>query len=40
MKIDVQISGVIINRNKCLKTQIDMYDSEKYIAEMKKLLKS
>ena len=24
MKIDVQISGVIINRNKCLKTQIDM----------------
>ena len=39
MKIDVQISGVIINRNKCLKTQIDMYDSEKYIADMKKNFK-
>ena len=39
MKIDVQISGVIINRNKCLKTQIDMYDSEKYIADMKKIFK-
>ena len=39
MKIDVQISGVIINRNKCLKTQIDMYDSEKYIADMKKKFK-
>ena len=39
MKIDVQISGVIINRNKYLKTQIDMYDSEKYIADMKKIFK-
>ena len=39
MKIDVQISGVIINRSKCLKTQIDMYDSEKYIADMKKIFK-
>ena len=39
MKIDVQISGVIINRNKCLKTQIDIYDSEKYIAYMKKIFK-
>ena len=39
MKIDVQISGVIINRNKCLKTQIDMYDSEKYISDMKKIFK-
>ena len=39
MKIDVQISGFIINRNKCLKTQIDIYDSEKYIAYMKKIFK-
>ena len=40
IKIEVLISGIILNRNRYLKTQIDMYDSEKYIAEMKKLLKS
>ena len=40
IKIEVLISGIILNRNRYLKTQIDMYDSEKYITEMKKLLKS
>ena len=40
IKIEVLISGIILNRNRYLKTQIDMYDSEKYINEMKKLLKS
>ena len=39
MKIEVQISGIILNRNKCLKTQIDMYDSDEYITNIKKVLK-
>ena len=40
MKIDVDIAGIIINRNKYLKTQFDLYDSEEYIAHMKKLFKN
>ena len=40
MKIDVQVSGVILNRNKYLKTQIDMYDSEEYINNMKNIFKN
>ena len=40
IKIEVLISGIILNRNRYLKTQIDMYDSEKYINKKKKLLKS
>ena len=39
MKIEVEISGIILNRNKCLKTQIDMYDSDEYISNIKKVLK-
>ena len=40
MKIEVQISGVILNSNKFLKTQIDMYDSDEYINKMKKIFKN
>ena len=39
LKIEVEISGIILNRNKCLKTQIDMYDSDEYKTQMKKILK-
>ena len=40
MKIEVQISGIILNSNKYLKTQIDMYDSDEYITNMKKIFKN
>ena len=40
VKIEVHISGIILNRNKYLKTQIDMYDSDEYITQMKKILKN
>ena len=40
MKIEVQVSGVILNRNKYLKTQIDMYDSDEYINNMKQIFKN
>ena len=39
LKIEVEISGIILNRNKCLKTQIDMYDSDEYKTQMKTVLK-
>ena len=39
MKIEVQITGVILNRNRYLKTQIDIYDSDEYIAHMKNIFK-
>ena len=39
LKIEVEITGIILNRNKYLKTQIDMYDSDEYITQMKKILK-
>jgi hypothetical protein len=37
VKIEVHISGIILNRNKYLKTQIDLYDSEEYIKNMKNI---
>ena len=40
MKIEVDITGIILNRNKYLKTQIDFYDSEEYIANMKNIFKT
>ena len=40
MKIEVDITGIILNRNKYLKTQIDFYDSEEYIANMKSIFKT
>ena len=40
MKIEVEIAGIILNRNKYLKTQIDIYDSDEYIAKMKHLFKT
>ena len=40
MKISVDIAGIIIDRNKYLKTQFDLYDSEEYIAHMKNLFKN
>ena len=40
MKIEVDITGIILNRNKYLKTQIDFYDSDEYIADMKNLFKT
>ncbi len=40
LKIEVEITGIILNRNRYLKTQIDMYDSDEYITQMKKILKN
>ena len=40
MRIDVDISGILIDRNKYLKTPIDLYDSEDYITHMKNLFKN
>ena len=40
MKIQVEIAGIVLNRNKYLKTQIDLYDSDEYIAKMKKIFKT
>ena len=40
IKIDVDIEGIILNRNKYLKSPIDIYDSEEYIAHMKNLFKN
>ena len=31
---------MIINRNKYLKTEIDLYDSDEYINKMKEILKN
>ena len=39
-KIEVEIAGIILNRNKYLKTQIDLYDSGEYIAKMKNAFKT
>ena len=40
MKIEVEITGIILKRNKYLKTQIDLYDSDEYIAKMKNIFKN
>ena len=40
MKIQVEITGIVLNRNKYLKTQIDLYDSDEYIAKMKSIFKT
>ena len=40
IKIEVEIAGIILNRNKYLKTPIDLYDSEEYIEQMKNLFKN
>ena len=40
MKIEVEITGIILKRNKYLKTQIDLYDSDEYIAKMKNIFKT
>ena len=40
MKIQVEITGIVLNRNKYLKTQIDLYDSDEYIAKMKGIFKT
>ena len=40
IKIEVQITGIILNRHRFLKTQIDFYDSDEYIANMKNIFKS
>ena len=40
VKIEANISGIILNRNKDLKTQIDLYDSEEYIKKMKNIFKN
>ena len=40
VKIEANISGIILNRNKNLKTQIDLYDSEEYIKKMKNIFKN
>ena len=38
--MEVEITGIILNRNKYLKTQIDLYDSEEYIAKIKNIFKT
>ena len=38
LKINVHLSGMVINQDKSLKTNIDFYDGEEYIKNMKKLL--
>ena len=40
MKIQAEITGIVLNRNKYLKTQIDLYDSDEYIAKMKSIFKT
>ena len=40
MRIDVDIEGIILNRNKYLKVPIDIYDSKEYITHMKNLFKN
>ena len=40
MKIEVDIAGIILNSNKYLKTQFDIYDSKQYISQMKNLFKN
>lgn len=40
VKFEVIISGIILNRNKNLKTKIDLYDSEEYIKKMKNIFKN
>ena len=40
IKIEVNIAGIILNRNKYLKTQIDIYDSDEYIAKLKNIFKN
>ena len=40
IKVEVEITGIILNRNKFLKTQIDLYDSDEYIAKMKNIFKT
>ena len=40
IKIDVDIEGIILNRNKYLKIPIELYDSEEYIAHMKNVFKN
>ena len=40
MKIQVEIAGIVLNRNKYLKTQIDLYDSDEYNKKMKKIFKT
>ena len=35
MRAHVDIEGIILNRNKYLKVQIDKYDSKEYITHMK-----
>ena len=40
IKIEVQIAGIILNRNRYLKTLIDVYDSDEYISNMKKIFKN
>ena len=39
IKINVKISGIILNRKRNLKTKIDLYDSDEYINNMKNLFK-
>ena len=40
VKIEVNISGILLNRNKNLKTKIDLYDSEEYITNMKNIFRT
>ena len=40
INIEVQIEGVILNRNRYIKTEIDIYDSDEYIANMKNIFRN
>ena len=40
IKIKLEINGIILSSKKYLKTKIDLYDSEEYISNMKKIFKT
>ena len=40
VKIEVSMAGIILNRNRYLKTHIDIYDSDEYISNMKKIFET
>ena len=40
IKIKLEINGIILSSKKYLKTEVDLYDSEEYISNMKKIFKT
>ena len=40
IKIKLEINGIILSSKKYLKTKVDLYDSEEYVSNMKKIFKT